>query len=586
MGSAFRWLLVAAIPVYFIALGANSIWDANEAFYVETPRQMVLTGDYVRPSFNAMERFNKPVLSYWVVAGLYHAFGISVGVERLGIALGAMGMLLATFLIGRAIGGTPTGVLAALLVASAPRIVFFSRRIFIDVYITLFMALTLACFVLAERVPHRRRLWLSLMYVAMALGVLTKGPMAVVLPAAAVGAWLLVERRAADLRRLMLGPGLLIVAAIVAPWWIAVGLSDPHGWQHARDFFIGENVGRFTSSMTGARSPLFYLGVLFADFLLPWAPLLAVTIVFAWRRRRDGSPVDPIRRLLWIWIAVIVGGFSFSASKEDLYILSVVPAAATLIADALQRTGFGATDGPIRSGLAVIAASLVAAGAFVWWFLRDGYYAVAMAGPLAAGLVVFGVVAMALLARRRFEAAVVSIAAACLLVNYLLVWRVLPDLERLKPVPALAAAIRANGTSAAQIAWWNMDLPSLVYYANQAVTPLDGLPHARQYLAQYPEPWVVMGEPEWAALQPAVSGFCVVDRRRLFETRLADIVRGIPPPEILLVSKCRSPTRAAAASRRSNATAAVRAIRSSGTPAPPRRRDRASFEAGATGTAR
>ena len=43
-------LLLLALPVFFLALGANSIWDANEAFYVETPRQMVQTGDYVNPT--------------------------------------------------------------------------------------------------------------------------------------------------------------------------------------------------------------------------------------------------------------------------------------------------------------------------------------------------------------------------------------------------------------------------------------------------------------------------------------------------------------------------------------------------------
>ena len=49
--------------MFFLGLGANSIWDANEAFYVETPRQMVLAGDYVSPSFGGEPRFNKPVLS-------------------------------------------------------------------------------------------------------------------------------------------------------------------------------------------------------------------------------------------------------------------------------------------------------------------------------------------------------------------------------------------------------------------------------------------------------------------------------------------------------------------------------------------
>ena len=52
----------------------------------------------------------------------------------------------------------------------------FGRRIFIDIYISMFMAMTLLCFALSERYPQRRRLFLALMYVAVGLGVLTKGP--------------------------------------------------------------------------------------------------------------------------------------------------------------------------------------------------------------------------------------------------------------------------------------------------------------------------------------------------------------------------------------------------------------------------
>src|SRR5690606_30561086 len=151
----------------------NTIWDANEAFYVDTPRQMVESGDYLTPTFNGLDRLNKPVLSYWVVAGLYQAFGVSVAVERFGIAIGAMLLLTSTFLVGRALHGTIVGLLATVIVASAPRVVMFSRRIFIDIWITAFMALTLACFVMALRHPERRRPWLIAMYVAIGLGVLT-----------------------------------------------------------------------------------------------------------------------------------------------------------------------------------------------------------------------------------------------------------------------------------------------------------------------------------------------------------------------------------------------------------------------------
>ena len=64
----------------------------------------------------------------------------------------------------------------------------FARRIFIDIWITAFMSLTLVFFALSERYPERRRLFLVLMYVSIGLGVLTKGPVAIALPGAGVRA--------------------------------------------------------------------------------------------------------------------------------------------------------------------------------------------------------------------------------------------------------------------------------------------------------------------------------------------------------------------------------------------------------------
>ena len=88
-------LLAAAIVPYFVGLGDSAIWDANEAFYVETPREMMERGDYVGPTFNYEPRFNKPVLSYWIVAAFYKVLGVSVGVQRLAIALAAVGLVAA-----------------------------------------------------------------------------------------------------------------------------------------------------------------------------------------------------------------------------------------------------------------------------------------------------------------------------------------------------------------------------------------------------------------------------------------------------------------------------------------------------------
>src|SRR3954462_10093095 len=95
-------LLVASILPYFVDLGGSSIWDANEAFYVETPREMLERGDFISPTFNYQPRLNKPVLSYWIVAGFYRIFGVSVGVQRLPIALGALTMILIACALAKA----------------------------------------------------------------------------------------------------------------------------------------------------------------------------------------------------------------------------------------------------------------------------------------------------------------------------------------------------------------------------------------------------------------------------------------------------------------------------------------------------
>ena len=77
-----QWVLIvvlafAATP-YFLKLGASSLWDSNEAFYAETPREMIEAHDYINPTFNYRPRLNKPPISYWIVAPFYLVFGEQV----------------------------------------------------------------------------------------------------------------------------------------------------------------------------------------------------------------------------------------------------------------------------------------------------------------------------------------------------------------------------------------------------------------------------------------------------------------------------------------------------------------------------
>jgi len=535
------WLLLGAtLPVFFVYLGANSIWEANEAFYVETPRQMLLRGDYITPWFNDELRLNKPVLSYWVVAALYKLFGVSITTERVGIACGAIGIIAAAWLIGRALRSESAAWLSALIVATSPWFVFFARRIFIDIYVTLFTSVALACLVSAERDPARRRPWLLAMYVAIGLAVLTKGPAFVALPALACLVWLALEGRLRDLRRMSLVAGALIVAVIVAPWYVA--LARQHGWAPLMSFLSEENVARFTTSMASEdRRAFFYIPVLLG-MLFPWAPVVLVPIATAWRRRDTDEEAThaSIRRLLWVWIVTFVAFFSFSATKQDLYILPVAPAVAALVADAIMSPGGRARTRVVNTILGLVAVILIALGAFVFWWLGSGYYAIDAAAIVTTLLVAGGVLTLVALLARRTPGAVVALAVTFIAIDYVFVARVLPGLERLKPVVPLADFIKTHTPPEAEVGSYHLSLPSLVYYVGRKVDDIGTVDHVRAYYFSANGSWVVMSEEDYESLRPVIPNLCVAYRRARFDAKLRDLLDQRPPPDVLLVTnRCR-----------------------------------------------
>lgn len=525
-------LVAASAILLFLGLGASTIWDANEAFYTETPRQMVESGDYVNPSFNGALRLNKPVLSYWVVAGFYKVFGVSVWSERVAIAIGTLGIAAAAFVIARLMGGARAAWIAALVILSAPRVVFFSRRIFIDVWITMFMSLVLMFFVLAEARPRHRRRYLLLMYVAAGLGVLTKGPVAVVLPGLAFFVYLAWQRRLGDILRVQLIPGALIVLAIVAPWYAM--LYAEHGWEPIRSFFIGENVGRFSETVGEQDRPfLFYVPVLFTE-LFPWSLFLPVALWLAARGRGASRP--SIERLLLAWIAAIVLLFTFSSTKQDLYIFPIVAAVAALISVAVDRWiegkehGLGFTTTWLLISLFLLAMSFGLTTLFGWsdsrYYLRGVKW--------AALILMLGSTAISFAAMRRRLYAAVALGATMVAANYVLVLRALPDFERFKPVAPLSATARQRNPDA-RVVQYRVALPSMVWYLGKPVEEILDLPVLQERLAREGETLVLLKEGDYPDVQ-SLGPTCIIDRRPLLDLKLREIIADTALPEMLLVS--------------------------------------------------
>jgi 4-amino-4-deoxy-L-arabinose transferase-like glycosyltransferase len=297
---------------------------------------MLSDGDWRCPHlFDGSADLQKPPLFYWCVAGLgWLRGGVDAWAVRLPAALSAsilvLGLLLGLWRSGRPVGG----VIAAAVLATAMHFTWLARTGRIDMP----LALTTAAAVIAFAVARRRGGVLSCLvgYLALAAGVLLKGPIGVVLPLTVVVVHCLVEGdwRPRVLHRLGVWWGVPLVAALTLPWFLWANTAT--GGEFFRVFFWHHNVERgLGGSADLEEHPWWYYLPRFAFDFLPWTPLLLIAV---WLLIRRGWWRDDLgARLGLVWLVVMVLLLSCSRFKRADYLLPAFPGAALLLGCVGQR---------------------------------------------------------------------------------------------------------------------------------------------------------------------------------------------------------------------------------------------------------
>jgi len=195
-----RRALLALFAVFALAwsgnLGYRHLIKPDEGRYAEIPREMIASGDWLTPRIDGYKYFEKPPLQYWATAASFSAFGLNEWAARLWPGLtGFLGVLL-VFWAGNRLFGPPAGLFGAAVTASSALYVIIGHLLTLDMALSFFMSAAVFGFALAQAEPEerKRRRWMLAAWAAMALAVLTKGLVGAVLPIAAVGAYVLVER--------------------------------------------------------------------------------------------------------------------------------------------------------------------------------------------------------------------------------------------------------------------------------------------------------------------------------------------------------------------------------------------------------
>jgi 4-amino-4-deoxy-L-arabinose transferase-like glycosyltransferase len=476
-------LVLLSLLSFFAGLGRPAIGDSDEAFYAEAGREMVASGDWLTPHYNYEPRFQKPILFYWLVAGTYAVAGVSEAGARVWSAMAGLGLALLTAACGRAWYGERTGRLAGAVVATAFGYFSIGRLSLPDLPLAFFITLTTwaAMRALVDPVPRPSR-WLMLAGLAAGLGFLTKGPVAIVLPALVVlPVWWIEQRRAPLPVR-----GLLVAAMVAfvvgAPWYVA--MTQVHGQAYLEGFFIGDNVDRFaTSRFNEPRSLWFYVPIV-AGGMLPWTPLVAcgVSPALAWLRRQARPDATAVRLLLWALLPLLF--FTASVGKQPRYVLPILPPLALLLAHAVEgrlRERRPGRDRVLRGATIVTGALLMALGVLIY----RAKPLVVMVDPrlIVGGAVLIlvagaGTVAAALVIRRDRLPGAVAVAAVAALLG--LQYGLSPAGR--DPVQNMAGLVVAHRQGDEPVGTFRVFVRNLIFYTHVKRTDLPSDEALRDYL--------------------------------------------------------------------------------------------------------
>ena len=280
--SAIGWGCLLFV-VLFWRLGAATFWDPDEAHYAQTSVELIASGDWLAPYYNAQPFFDKPILFHVLQSIPMRVLGPTEGASRLVPALAALAIVGTTWWIGFTLGSADIGLVAGLLLTVNPSLFALSRYGILDTVFTAFLFGGVAMLAVAA-LRERPRLQYG-GYVLLALATLTKGPLAIVLAGLTFALAIAVS---ADARRRLLGLhwllGLAMVAALSAPWFFYMWRRFDAAF--VQGYVLNENVRLFAQPLYQGQPPWWFYIQLVVVGMLPWTGLILGRLyddIRAWR---------------------------------------------------------------------------------------------------------------------------------------------------------------------------------------------------------------------------------------------------------------------------------------------------------------
>jgi 4-amino-4-deoxy-L-arabinose transferase-like glycosyltransferase len=291
------FILIASLALFVPFLGAVHLFDWDEVNFAECAREMLVTGDYFSVKINFQPFWEKPPIFIWLQALSMTIFGVNEFAARLPDAICGCITLLVLFNIGRKLIDEKFGLLWVLVYAGSLLPHFYFKSGIIDPWFNLFIFCGIYYFILFtndNQVKNNRLLLFSALLIG--LGMLTKGPVAVLVFSLCFGVYWMLKRFQKIISIGQICMYAAVVALVGSLWFLLLALTGNAAI--IKEFFLYQ-VRLFNTQDSGHGGPFFYHWIVLLIGCFPMS-------VFALRAFRKSAFDTPYQKHFKLWMMILL----------------------------------------------------------------------------------------------------------------------------------------------------------------------------------------------------------------------------------------------------------------------------------------
>lgn len=313
-------LLLLFLGVYFFtyALGNVSLMPWDEAWYATISKEIIQNGHPLLLTFNHTPYYDHPPLGFYSISISYLLLGISEFSARLPMAIFGSLAVLVTYLLGKRLSGSWTGLAAGLVLLSCRWFVIRSRTANLE-------ALLIFTQILAVYFFYRPDRWwkLALGWLSLSLALLSKSVISItLLPLALWSTFAFLRHNQQRAKTILIS--LIVFILPLLPWYLA----NYH--EYGRGFILQNvvSIGTRGASTQGVdlqttQRTLLYLRSAIHKWYLPLLAACVLSLVYIRRYQ-----------VRWLLAYLFLSAFPYflSSQTQIWHLLPILPPAALLIA--------------------------------------------------------------------------------------------------------------------------------------------------------------------------------------------------------------------------------------------------------------